>query len=201
KSVIGYGKLNLLVPSWYGVKSPHFSWPRLRGAYPFLGPEMRSVGEVATISNTYEEALMLSWLSVHENRVPSKNEKALIYTPYQEYVDVLSEVAKIMNNMGYAVTTVDSMSVKYAEALTIKQVEKELINKSIGIVMTTGYKPDKDYAIRRTAADMIIPLVLNHKLAYELAKAMKYLENKGEQEVKDMKEYWLKVEDMIEIYE
>ncbi|MEM2627515.1 MAG: carbamoyl-phosphate synthase (glutamine-hydrolyzing) large subunit, partial [Ignisphaera sp.] len=184
KSVIGYGKLNLLVPSWYGVKSPHFSWPRLRGAYPFLGPEMRSVGEVATISNTYEEALMLSWLSVHENRVPSKNEKALIYTPYQEYVDVLSEVAKIMNNMGYAVTTVDSMSVKYAEALTIKQVEKELINKSIGIVMTTGYKPDKDYAIRRTAADMIIPLVLNHKLAYELAKAMKYLENKGEQEVK-----------------
>ncbi|MEM4849135.1 MAG: ATP-grasp domain-containing protein, partial [Ignisphaera sp.] len=200
RSVVERGKLNLLVPRWYGVKSPQFSWSRLRGAYPFLGSEMRSVGEVASISNVYEEALMLSWLSVQENRVPNKNEKVLIYTPNQEYVDILSEVAKILNDMAYATITIESMDIKNAEVLSIKQAEKELMNKSIGIIMTTGYKPEKDYAIRRTAADMVIPLVLNHKLAYELAKAMNYLKNRGNPEVKDLKEHWVKVEDITEVY-
>ncbi|MCC6016742.1 MAG: carbamoyl-phosphate synthase (glutamine-hydrolyzing) large subunit [Desulfurococcaceae archaeon] len=200
RNVVENGMLNLLVPKWYGVKSPQFSWSRLRGAYPFLGPEMRSVGEVATISKIYEEALVTSWLSVHGNRVPSKDEKILIYTPHLEYRDILSETAKIMASLGYNIVTVESMDIRNAEVINIARIEKEITSRFIGLVMTTGYRPEKDYAIRRSAADMTIPLVLNHKLAYELAKAIKYLEYRGDLEVKDLKEYWTSIEEIVEIY-
>jgi carbamoyl-phosphate synthase large subunit len=201
KNVIEYDKLNLLVPKWYGIKSPQFSWSRLRGAYPFLGPEMRSVGEVATISSQYEEAFIMSWLSVYGNRIPSKDEKILIYSPHPEYVDILDEVAKIITSVGYNVATVESMDIKNANIVNLARIEKEIISKTIGLIMTTGYKPEKDYAIRRTAADMAIPLILNHRLAYEFAKALKYLERKEELEIKDMKEYWASIEEITEIYE
>jgi len=87
KSVPHEGKFNLLLPKWFGVKSPQFSWARLRGAYPFLGPEMRSVGEVAVLAETFEEALMLSWLSVSGNRLPSKSNYILIYSSHAKRVE------------------------------------------------------------------------------------------------------------------
>jgi carbamoyl-phosphate synthase large subunit len=92
------------------------------------------------------------------------------------------------------------MDIKNAEVINIARIEKEITSRFIGLVMTTGYRPEKDYAIRRSAADMTIPLVLNHKLAYELAKAIKYLEYRGDLEVKDLKEYWTSIEEIVEIY-
>ena len=200
RSVVESDRLNLLMPKWYGVKSPQFSWPRLRGAYPFLGPEMRSVGEVAAVSRVYEEALVLSWLSVHGNKLPSRNEKILIYTPHPEYAAVLSEAAKIMSSLGYEVVTIESMEVRNAKIVNGAQIEKEIMGRSIGLVMTTGYKPEKDYAVRRMAADMTIPLILDHRLACEFAKAIMYLERKGEPEIRDLKEYWSALESIIEVY-
>uniref|UniRef100_A0A7C2VDX8 Carbamoyl phosphate synthase large chain n=1 Tax=Ignisphaera aggregans TaxID=334771 RepID=A0A7C2VDX8_9CREN len=200
RSVIQRDRLNLLAPKWYGVKSPQFSWSRLRGAYPFLGPEMRSVGEVAAISDVYEEALLMSWLSAQGNRMPGREESVLVYSPDKEYADVLGKAADVMKSMHYHVMTVESMEVGNAEAVSISFAEKAILNRSVGMVMTTGYRPDKDYAIRRTAADMIIPLVLNHKLAYELAKAMRYFSQRGRVNVRDMKEFWVDPEEIVELY-
>lgn len=195
--VIEYDKVNVLKPSWYGVKSPQFSWARLRGSYPFLGPEMRSVGEVACIADTYEEALILSWLSVHGNTLPSKKEKILIYSP-SNHKDILTETARILSTTSYDIVTVEGMDIGYGRVVTPRQIERELLNKTIGLVITTGYKPEKDYIIRRTAADMNIPLVLNHKLGYEIAKSLKIMENK-ELIVKDMKEYWKNIKEIIKV--
>jgi carbamoyl-phosphate synthase large subunit len=47
------GMILLRPQRYYGVKSPQFSWSRLKGAYPSLGPEMRSTGEVAALGKTF----------------------------------------------------------------------------------------------------------------------------------------------------
>ncbi|MEM4041108.1 MAG: hypothetical protein QXM83_04720, partial [Ignisphaera sp.] len=62
-----------------------------------------------------------------------------------------------------------------------------------------GYRPEKDYAVRRMAADMVVPLILNHKLAYEFSKSLKYVKDK-EPMIRDMKEYWRDIKEIIEVY-
>ncbi|MEM0489939.1 MAG: carbamoyl-phosphate synthase (glutamine-hydrolyzing) large subunit [Ignisphaera sp.] len=197
-NIVELHKLNVLKPKWYGIKSPQFSWSRLRGSYPFLGPEMRSVGEVACIADAYEEALIMSWLSVQGNRLPEKKEKILVYTP-SGYVDILNEAAKILLEIGYKIITIENMAIDFGEVVGIKQIEKDFVSRSIGLVMTTGYRPEKDYAVRRMAADMVVPLILNHKLAYEFSKSLKYVKDK-EPMIRDMKEYWRDIKEIIEVY-
>jgi len=51
--------------------------------------------------------------------------------------------------------------------------------REIDIVMTAGDTPDKDFHIRRTAADTNTPLVLDSTLAFELSKAFLWYYNNG----------------------
>lgn len=201
-SIVEKGKFNLLLPKWFGVKSPQFSWARLRGAYPFLGPEMRSVGEVACLGKVYEEALILSWLSVAGNRLPEKREKILVYTPEQkgEYIDTLSDVVNILHGAGYSVVTVEDMWVKGAEKMVMKSIEDEIMRGGIGLAMTAGYNPEKDYRVRRLAVDLGIPIVLNHRLGLELAKAMVLIEEKNyELGIRELSEFWNSPEEITRI--
>ncbi|MEM4771265.1 MAG: carbamoyl-phosphate synthase (glutamine-hydrolyzing) large subunit, partial [Acidilobaceae archaeon] len=122
RDVVEEGAFNLLKPYWYGVKTPQFSWDRLRGSYPSLGPEMRSVGEVAAISKTYEKALLLSWLSAKGNRIPSSNEYIVIYNPTGISVVELRDSAKLLSNRGFRVVTVDGMGIDGFEAISEKRV-------------------------------------------------------------------------------
>jgi carbamoyl-phosphate synthase large subunit len=196
KSVPHEGKFNLLLPKWFGVKSPQFSWARLRGAYPFLGPEMRSVGEVAVLAETFEEALMLSWLSVSGNRLPSKSNYILIYSSMQKELKELREAVQILVNAGYNVITVDGMAVEGAPALPEAKVVESLVNNKVDMVITTGYAPERDYRIRRYSADLVIPLVLDHRLGLELAKALAKFDIDSVA-IKDMKEFWKSVADIV----
>jgi carbamoyl-phosphate synthase large subunit len=196
KSAPHEGKFNLLLPKWFGVKSPQFSWARLRGAYPFLGPEMRSVGEVAVLAETFEEALMLSWLSVSGNRLPSKSNYILIYSPMQKELKELREAVQILANAGYNVITVDGMAVEGAPALPEAKVVESLVNNKVDMVITTGYAPERDYRIRRYSADLVIPLVLDHRLGLELAKALAKFDIDSVA-IKDMKEFWKSVADIV----
>ena len=45
-----------LDPGWYAVKEVVFPFSRFEGVNPFLGPEMRSTGEVMGIARTFSEA-------------------------------------------------------------------------------------------------------------------------------------------------
>ncbi len=193
------GRFNLLYPYWYGVKSPQFSWSRLRGAYPFLGPEMRSVGEVASLGDTFEEALVKSWLSVSGNKLPIKGkEMILIYNPTNRMYKELNEIPKYLMDIGYEVITISGMEIDNIKSYNVKEVEKMMLDNRIGLVITTDYNPLKDYRIRRLAADLLIPIVLNHKLGYELSKSLHFIENKGiELKVKDLKTYWVDYIDII----
>ena len=54
------------------VKSPQFSYNRMKGADPVAGVEMASTGEVACIGSNLEEAFYTSWLAT-EQQVRGKN--------------------------------------------------------------------------------------------------------------------------------
>ncbi|MEM0479711.1 MAG: carbamoyl-phosphate synthase (glutamine-hydrolyzing) large subunit, partial [Pyrobaculum sp.] len=142
-----------LRPTKWWVKSPQFSWARLRGAYPRLGPVMYSTGEVASNGVFYEEALLKSWLSATPNKVPNKT--ALVYTYDKRHEEVLSQAASLLRTR--------------LEVYTPEELGDGLLDllkwKKIDIVMTAGVTPERDYALRRTAADTNTPLVLDAALA------------------------------------
>ncbi|MEZ0318496.1 MAG: carbamoyl-phosphate synthase (glutamine-hydrolyzing) large subunit [Pyrobaculum sp.] len=152
-------ELVVLKPSKWWVKSPQFSWARLRGAYPRLGPVMYSTGEVASNGQVFEEALLKSWLSATPNKIPLKT--ALVYTYDPHHAEVLAQTASLLSTR---------LEVYKPEDLGEKAVDM-LKWRKIDIVMTSGYTPEADYAVRRAAADTNTPLVLDSTLAYELAKA------------------------------
>jgi len=195
-TVVFENKFNLLLPKWFGVKSPQFSWARLRGSYPFLGPEMRSVGEVAVISRKFENAFILSWLSVSGNKLPSKDNIILIYNPMQKDYVELYEASKTLSNAGYTVVTIDTMPVKGVDAISETKVVEYMINNKVDLVITTGYAPEKDYRIRRYAADLVVPMILNHRLGAEFAKSLSKFTLDND-DIKDMKMFWTRIEDII----
>lgn len=57
---------------YVGVKSPQFSYNRLKGADPVAGVEMASTGEVACFGENIQEAFYNSWLAT-EQRVKGKS--------------------------------------------------------------------------------------------------------------------------------
>ncbi len=147
-----------LKPSKWWVKSPQFSWSRLRGAYPRLGPVMYSTGEVAANGSTFEEALLKSWLSATPNRLPKST--ALVYT-YDVDREWVQAVASILSSK-FRVYTPEELGPGVVDMLKWRKID---------IVFTSGVTPERDFHIRRAAADTNTPLVLEPRLAVELAKA------------------------------
>ena len=178
------GEYYELPPVAYAVKSPQFSWAQLQNAYPFLGPEMRSTGEVASLGTVYEDALLKSWLSAKPNELPSKG--ALVYG--YEAGKLLEETAKKLSELGLNVYTLEDAlgggsSISHGDALKMIKV------RSIDLVITTGSHKERDYGIRRLAADMNVPLVLDANLGLELSKALRWKAENGF-EVRELAEYY-----------
>ncbi len=169
----------------FAVKSPQFSWSQLQNAYPFLGPEMRSTGEVASLGFEFEDALLKSWLSVKPNRMPRLN--ILVYG-YDKDVSTLLETAKLLESLEYSVFTLED-SLSYGNALS-KEKAVELVKLSeIDLIITSGYAKEKDYFIRRAAVDLNVPIILDANLGYELSKAFAWAK-KNCFEVKELSEYY-----------
>lgn len=160
----------------WGVKSPQFSWTQIKGAYPELGPEMRSTGEVAAFHQTYEKALLLSWLSATPNKLPKPNSKVLVYTLenyFKRDLEHAIQAAKIFDELGYEVITYDRAPLEGFTALSKSEILRLMQSNEIGLVVTSGSNKNLDYEIRRSAVDLNVPLILNSSLGMEIAKAMK----------------------------
>ncbi|MEM1620121.1 MAG: carbamoyl-phosphate synthase (glutamine-hydrolyzing) large subunit [Fervidicoccaceae archaeon] len=174
--------------SW-AVKSPQFSWAQLRGSYPALGPEMRSTGEVASLDRVYEAALLKSWLSATPNRLLREGEAALVYAFDEDARRMLEEAADALERMGVETLTLEEAEVQGLERVNRAKALGLLAERRVGLVLTSGHAPSLDYKIRRAAADLNVPLVLDSHLAAELARAMMSLDL-TDIEVRELSEYW-----------
>ncbi len=164
----------------YAAKSAQFSWSQIKGAYPLLGPEMRSTGEAASMGTGLNDALLKSWLSISPNRIPGK--AILLYgNPGRKDAEDCSE----------SLSDFDLMTLKGAEAGDgeVKSAEEAIDamrEGKVGMLVTQDDLRSTDYSVRRTAADLNIPMVLNFRLAKALAAAFK----DRHISVKELREYW-----------
>ncbi|MGC8623595.1 MAG: carbamoyl-phosphate synthase (glutamine-hydrolyzing) large subunit [Candidatus Micrarchaeia archaeon] len=148
----------------YMVKTPQFAWGSLRGAYPYLGPEMRSTGESASMDMSMGAALIKSWLGASPNRIPEK--AVLVYGKTNlEYLNYIPHILSKYNR----IVTLEDAEVNGAEPLDKNSIIELLGRKEIDLLITDNDIRDIDYEIRRAAADLSIPMVLNGRLGKELA--------------------------------
>jgi carbamoyl-phosphate synthase large subunit len=174
----------------WGVKSPQFSWAQIRDSYPFLGPEMRSTGEVAALGLSFQEALLTSWLAATPNTIPEKDKPILIYGDAQDSA-TLYEAATNLSNSNYELLTLAESPIPRIPQIDREAAVKSIKSKMFGMVLTSGYTPQVDYEVRRAAVDHNLPVILNAELALEISRSIRSLwAGEFTLEPLDITDYW-----------
>ncbi len=181
---VGLATLNFrtLDLDYVAVKSPQFSYNRLKGADPVAGVEMASTGEVACFGADLNEAFYRSWLAT-EQSVKGKrillsiaddakdrlleSIPKLVASGYEliatkgthEYLKANGVASQLVNRLGEAEPTI---------ATAIKD---RLIDLVIN-VPTSGPADHDAYLIRRLAIDHHIPLMTNAETARVLLRCL-----------------------------
>ncbi len=173
------------------VKSPQFSYARIKGADPVSNVEMASTGEVACFGDTFAEALLKSMLSAGF-RFPRKG--ILVSLGKEEnkvkLLPALQELAKMKFKLFATEHTADFMR---ENGIACEKVYKigDSREPSVGTLIEKG---DVDliiniparvfgrdaidgYIIRRKAVDLNIPLITNRQLAESFITAFAEIKN------------------------
>jgi carbamoyl-phosphate synthase large subunit len=155
---------------YVAVKSPQFSYNRLKGADPVAGVEMASTGEVACFGDTLSEAYYSSWLAT-EQQVKIKS--LFLSLPDEQKHKFVDEVAVLVDK-GWKVYSTQGTHTYMKERgvqthLLHKIMDKKepsiisaIAEQKIGLVVSvpSSQNDNRDaYRIRRLAIDSHLPLV------------------------------------------
>jgi carbamoyl-phosphate synthase large subunit len=160
------------------VKSPQFSFNRIKGADPKTSVEMASTGEVACFGDSYSEALISSMLAAGMRR-PHK--KVLLSLGGEENKVKLLPAIQTLTEMGFELYATEhtadfirgnGMPCKRLFKMRNKKtpnVSELMASKDLDLminIQTRALKPSEDgFVMRRKAVDMNIPLITNRQLA------------------------------------
>jgi len=174
---------NTLDLDYVAVKSPQFSYNRLKGADPVAGVEMASTGEVACLGNNVVEAFYASWLAT-EQTIKGKNIFLSVadsdkHKFDQEAVDIKKAGWNIYATPG----THDFLKDYGVESKILYKIsenrepsiENAIADQKIDLMISipSGLKDSNDaYTIRRLAVDNHIPLMTNAETGRLLLKAL-----------------------------
>jgi len=170
-----------------GVKSPQFSFSRLKGADPVLGVEMASTGEVACFGENVYEALLKAELATGFE-IP-RDKKILVSIGRTEDKGDFLPAARKLADMGYEFYATEGTAEALAEdGLKSTIVYKEGAGKSPSFLeiikkdkvdwvvnVPRNYSHEEQtlgYKIRRTTIDSNIPLTTNVQLAKMMVDAL-----------------------------
>ncbi|OGG50770.1 carbamoyl phosphate synthase large subunit [Candidatus Kaiserbacteria bacterium RIFCSPHIGHO2_01_FULL_54_36] len=171
------------------VKSPQFSYSRIKGADPRTGVEMASTGEVACFGDSYSEALLKSMMAAGF-RLPRKN--ILVSIGGEESKVKLLETMKLLSNTKFKLfATEHTAEYLHESGLPCEKLYKISSKKAPNVSEALGRMdliiniPTRAFAgettdgsiIRRKAVDMNIPLITNRQLAEAFVTAL--AEQKG----------------------
>lgn len=155
-----------------GVKSPQFSYNRLKGADPVAGVEMASTGEVACFGADYAEAFYTSWLATEQQVVGRTIFVSLADHQKHKFVD---ELQALVRDGWKLQTTSGTHSFLKQQGIPSKKLYKVSDGKSpnvseaverkefsLMVSIPTGPEDSKDaFIIRRLAIDSHVPLMTN----------------------------------------
>jgi carbamoyl-phosphate synthase large subunit len=174
---------------YVGVKSPQFSYNRLKGADPVAGVEMASTGEVASLGRNLLEAFYASWLSTD---VKLQGKKIFVSVPDDHKPKILDEVAKLAATgwhiyatkgthdylSGHGIATEQLYKLREHKHPTVQDaIAKRQISLMINVPSSTA--DDRDaFDIRRLAIDNHLPLVTNAEVGAIVLRCLADLELK-----------------------
>lgn len=171
---------------YVGVKSPQFSFSRIKGADPLVGVEMMSTGEVACFGDDRNQAL-LSALLASGFKIPRIG-VLLSLGPLTDKYAFVEEARILLNHLGLKIYATEGT----AEALQSVDIPCERLSKATGtnsavaaieagvvdFVVNIPREYDIDgrpdgYAIRRAAVERGLPLVTDIGLARAIVEALR----------------------------
>lgn len=167
------------------VKSPQFSYSRIKGADPTTSVEMGSTGEVACFGDSYAEALIKAMLS-SGMRLPKKNillslggeeNKIKLLPAIQKLVEMKFKLFATEHTADFlAEHKIKSTKVFKLHRRTKPNVGDLLNGGDLDLIVNIqarALKPSEDgFAVRRKAIDMNIPLITNRQLAEAFIMAL-----------------------------
>jgi len=169
------------------VKSPTFSFARIKGADPVLGVEMTSTGEVACIDYDFPSALIKSLISAGM-KLPPPGKKVLV-TVRDEDKPRAARLVETIKKTGYRVAATTGTA-HYLRENGVKEVyvfgklsegKREIIDEiaggEIGLIVNTVSYPNIEtvtdgFTIRRTAAEFLVPVLTRIETAEAFFKAL-----------------------------
>lgn len=188
---------------YVGVKSPQFSFSRLRGADPVLSVEMASTGEVACMGHEVREAFLKSIIATGM-KIPGKN--VLLSLGGEENKLEFLKYVKKLTEAGFEIFATEHTSAFLKKngvwntlAYKVHSREKKnnilslIAGKVIDLAILVPDDIDRrelmdEYLIRRKAVDFAVPLLTNIQVAKFFVNALVYEKEKGF-EVKSWDEY------------
>lgn len=164
---------------YVGVKTPQFSYGRLKGSNPVAHVEMASTGEVACLGRTLSEAFYNSWLST-EQSISGKRilasiggDKKMRLLPNLKKLEELGwEIYSTENTHDFLMRHgVASNFLHKGSQKTEPNVITAIAGKEVDLIINiprtqqTGNNTTDGFTIRRLAIDHQIPLITNAHIA------------------------------------
>ena len=173
------GSYETLELDYVGVKTPQFSYSRLKGANPVAHVEMASTGEVACLGDNLNEAFYMSWLATEQS---IKGNRVLMSIGGDKKMKLLPQIQKL-EEMGWEIYATEnthdflcrqgigsSFLYKASEAREPNAITA-IANKQVDLIINiprtnaTGNNTTDGFKIRRLAIDHHIPLITNLHVA------------------------------------
>ena len=160
-----------------GVKTPQFSYQRIKEANPVAGVEMSSTGEVACLGKTYQEAFFTSWLATEQN-IDGKN--ILLSINKEKRAELLEQIIELdkqdwniyategthdfLSKNGIASTFLYKAD-EASEPNILTAIAGGKIDVIINIPSGSGGNHSGGFKIRRLAVNQLLPIITNRQIA------------------------------------
>ncbi|MBI5644739.1 carbamoyl-phosphate synthase (glutamine-hydrolyzing) large subunit [Candidatus Kaiserbacteria bacterium] len=167
------------------VKSPQFSYSRIKGADPTTSVEMASTGEVACFGDSYAEALLTSMLAAGM-RLPKK--EVFVSLGGDENKIKLLPALEMLKKMGFLFHATEHTAdflvdhgIQTRKVFKLHEkkhpnvaelLESRNLDLIINIQSRALTQSEDGFAVRRKAIDMNIPLITNRQLAEAFVMAL-----------------------------
>ena len=200
---MGYGTGLWPEPGYVAIKMPVFSWSKLAEVDTFLGPEMKSTGEVMGIDRDYARALYKALVGAGY-RLPEEG-SLLATIADRDKAEALPLIAE-MAHLGYTVYATEGTALALArEGIPVQRVNKleegpphivDLIRGgNLDLVLNTisrGKAPQRDgFKIRRAAAEHGIPCLTSLDTFRAVVRVMNMLHREEARFLTwSIEEYW-----------
>ena len=197
---LGYGIGLYRIPPYFAVKVPVFSFEKLADANSYLGPEMKSTGEVLGIGKTLNEALFKG-IAASGKRLkapaPGKPMGVFISVDVHDRFEIVS-LAKKLDDLKFEIyataDTADAIRNLGIDVVTVNNVKKDafdlLESGKISFVVYTGALMDESVedfiALSRKALLLSIPCFTSLDTANAAADIIRSRYNLGNTELVDI---------------